>query len=136
MPATVLLAVLALSAAAEPSSPLLLADGARTSYRIVVHRDATAPERHAAEELSRFLREISGANFAVDEITDVSAAPAASIRVGQGAAAGLVGLEDFGLGAEGYVLRTRGPTLAIAGGRPRGTLYGVYSFLEDVLGCR
>ena len=27
-------------------------------------------------------------------------------------------------------------TIAIAGGRPRGTLYGVYTFLEDYLGVR
>jgi hypothetical protein len=133
----VLLAALALPAAPEQPAPLPLADGGRTPYRIVVHRSATAPERHAAEELGRFLREVSGASFPVDETEDVSAAPAASIRVGPGAAAGLVSPEEIArLGAEGYVLRTRGPTLAIAGGRPRGTLYGVYSFLEDSLGCR
>jgi hypothetical protein len=34
------------------------------------------------------------------------------------------------------VLRSRGPTLVIVCGRPCGTLYGVYSFLEDLLGCR
>jgi len=34
------------------------------------------------------------------------------------------------------VLRTVGDTLYLAGGRPRGTLYAVYTFLEDVVGCR
>lgn len=35
-------------------------------------------------------------------------------------------------------LRSRlwGPHLVIAGSRVRGTMYGVYTFLEDVLGCR
>jgi hypothetical protein len=137
MPPTVLLAVLALSAAPEPSAPVLLADGGRTSYRVVVHRGATAVERHAAEELARYLREVSGATFPVEEIADAGAAPADSIRVGSGAAAGVIAPDEVArLGAEGYLLRTRGRTLAIAGGRPRGTLYGVYSFLEDVLGCR
>jgi hypothetical protein len=40
------------------------------------------------------------------------------------------------LGAEGYVLLTKGKHLVIAGGEPRGTLYGVYGLLEDHLGCR
>ena len=40
------------------------------------------------------------------------------------------------LGPEGDVLRTMGDRLIIAGGRPRGTLYGVYGLLEDYLGCR
>jgi hypothetical protein len=132
----VLLSVLALPAALEQPAPLSLADGGRTSYRIVVHRGATVPERHAAEELARFLHEVSGAFFPFEEIADVNAAPATSIRVGPGAAAGLISPEELAhLGAEGYVVRTRGSTLAIAGGRPRGTLYGVYSFLEDALGC-
>ncbi|MEN6424452.1 MAG: DUF4838 domain-containing protein, partial [Phycisphaerales bacterium] len=41
-----------------------------------------------------------------------------------------------GLGAEGIVIKTVGDDLILAGGRPRGTLYAVYTFLEDQLGCR
>src|SRR5437899_572717 len=137
MPPTILLTLLTLSATPERPTPVLLADRGRASYRIVVHRGATAPERYAAEELAHFLREVSGATFPIEEIADADAAPATSIRVGLGAAMGLITSDEIArLGAEGYLLRTRSPTLAIAGGRPRGTLYGVYSFLEDVLGCR
>jgi hypothetical protein len=39
------------------------------------------------------------------------------------------------LGAEGFVLKTSGRQLLIVGGAQRGTLYGVYTFL-DTLGCR
>jgi hypothetical protein len=39
------------------------------------------------------------------------------------------------LGDEGFVIKTAGGHIVIAGGRPRGTLYGVYEFLER-LGCR
>ena len=39
-------------------------------------------------------------------------------------------------GAEGYVIRTIGERLLIAGGQLRGNLYGVYGLLEDHLGCR
>ncbi|PQP88492.1 hypothetical protein CPT76_09085 [Paenibacillus sp. AR247] len=40
------------------------------------------------------------------------------------------------LGSDGFVIRTAGSRLVIAGGALRGTLYGVYTFLEDYLGCR
>ncbi len=44
-----------------------------------------------------------------------------------------LGLEQ--LGDEGFVIKTIGNDLVLAGGEKRGTLYGVYSFLET-LGCR
>jgi hypothetical protein len=40
------------------------------------------------------------------------------------------------LGADGIVIRTVGDDLVLAGGHPRGTLYAVYTFLEEHLGCR
>jgi hypothetical protein len=41
-----------------------------------------------------------------------------------------------GLGPEEYVIRTQGGRLLLAGGRPRGTLYAVYRFLQEQLGVR
>jgi hypothetical protein len=40
------------------------------------------------------------------------------------------------LGHDGIVLKTVGKNLVLAGRPPRGTLYAVYTFLEDVVGCR
>ncbi len=40
------------------------------------------------------------------------------------------------LGHDGIVIRTVGNDLLLAGGEPRGTLYAVYTFLEDVVGIR
>ena len=40
------------------------------------------------------------------------------------------------MGNEGFIIRTVGKDIVIAGGRPRGTLYGVYDFLERFCGCR
>ncbi len=37
---------------------------------------------------------------------------------------------------DGFILKTHGQKLLIAGGSEKGTLYGVYTFLEDYLGCR
>ena len=40
------------------------------------------------------------------------------------------------LGDDGFVLRTTGNYLLIVGSLARGVLYGVYTFLENYLGCR
>ena len=116
---------------------LLLAEGGATGYAVVVHRGATPAERHAAEELARFLEQISGAKFPLQLAEAPVPEAARAIAVGPEAAAAVIAPPEIGrLGSEGYIYRTRGSVLAIAGGRPRGTLYGVYSFLEDLLGCR
>jgi len=40
------------------------------------------------------------------------------------------------LGHDGIVMKTKDERLFLAGGRPRGTLYAVYTFLEEVVGVR
>src|SRR5205823_10956780 len=65
-------------------------------------------------------------------------APAAAIVIGPGPVAKAVfpevGLEGFG--GEQLTMRTRGGRLLLAGGRPRGTLYAVYRFLQEECGVR
>jgi Domain of unknown function (DUF4838)/Glycosyl hydrolase family 67 N-terminus len=101
---------------------------------IVVAADATEPEQHAATELADFLRQITGATF---KISSPPATGESRLLVGPEAAK--LAAPDFStddLGAEGIVIRTAGGDLILAGGRPRGTLYAVYTFLEDQAGCR
>ena len=101
---------------------------------IVLADDAAEPERHAANELAGFLRQITGATF---EIKAPPAAGQSRLLVGPEAAKSAVA--DFstdGLGSDSIVIRTVGSDLILAGGRPRGTLYAVYTFLEEHVGCR
>jgi len=101
---------------------------------IVLAADASEPERHAATELAGFLRQITGATF---EIQAPPSAGQSRLLVGPGAAKSAAA--DFstdGLGSDGIVIRTIGDDLILAGGRPRGTLYSVYTFLDEHIGCR
>jgi hypothetical protein len=113
-----------------------LAEAGQARATIVLAQDATPAEQTAAAELAAYLKAISGAEFAVDQ-TD-PAAGTARLLVGPSAAARAVlgdALVD-GLGPEEFIVRTVGADLLLVGGRPRGTLYAVYSFLEQDLGCR
>ena len=129
-------ALLLFAPATRIIAAVTLADKAATRYRIVVAADAIPSERYAAEELQRYLERMSGAKLPI--VTD--AEPAASREILLGDNAHLRSLKskiDFtSLGADGFVLRTDGNRLIIAGGMPRGTLYGVYALLEEKLGVR
>jgi len=121
---------------AHPTEILVLAENDSSDYRIVVSHAASPSERHAAVELQTFLERIAGARLPI--VTDTEPPSEHEILVGDSAHLGAAGVAiDFaGLGDEGYVIRTAGSRLIIAGGRQRGALYGVYGLLEEHLGCR
>jgi hypothetical protein len=123
-------------AAARAAERLVLGDGGRSDFRIVIAASASPSEKHAASELQRFLREICGAELPVgDDRTEMTAH---EILVGDSAHLRQSGEKiDWGrLGNEGFVMRTSGGHLILAGGRQRGSMYAVYAFLEEILGCR
>lgn len=100
---------------------------------IVLAPDAILPEQTAAQELADYLGKIVGAPF---EIVKPGGRPKkpAHIFVGPTRAALRLGLTPEKLGPEEWILRPAGRDLIVTGGRPRGTLYAVYHFLEDILG--
>jgi len=104
--------------------------------RIIISESASESTQYAAEELQRFLGEITGAQIPIANDHEPMDGP--EIVVGDNAHLRELGtrIDLAGLGKEGYVLRSVGPHLVIAGPEPRGTLYGVYGLLEEHLGCR
>jgi hypothetical protein len=120
----------------EPPKLTLAAEG-RTPYVITLASDAAPPEQHAAQELAQYLKEVTGAEFAIVAPEDRGDRP--TIAVGPGAVHSVAPeLKLDGLGQDGMVVRTSAPHLILTGGSGavRGTLYAVYTFLEDSVGCR
>jgi hypothetical protein len=116
------------------SSAVTISQDGQAKAVIVIAADAPEPEQHAAKELAEFLGKITGATF---ESVGQAKPDASCLFVGQAAAKWAdEPVSTDGLGAEGIVIRTVGDDLMLAGGQPRGTLYAVYSFLEDQLGVR
>jgi len=122
-----------------PSSAqeLVIAENGKSDYHIVIPEKASEPVRHAADELAQFIREMTGVNLSI-RTEDHQPAAECEILLGNNRRLQELGLEiDWQkLGKEGYVLKTVGKKLVIAGGEPRGTLYGVYGLLEEHWGCR
>jgi hypothetical protein len=130
-------AFLCLTAAfpAFPSERPLLADGGKSDYVIVVQGDAIPAEKTAAFELQSSLKAVTGALPPI-----VEAAPPGAKQIVLGPcpafAAAFPDVDLSALKRDGIAIKTSGDALYLAGGRPRGTLYAVYTFLEDVVGCR
>jgi hypothetical protein len=102
----------------------------------VLAENASPSTRHGAEELQTFLEQMTGAKLPI--VSDQQPQGPKEIILGDNAHLRKLGVTiDFAaLGPEGYVIRTVGEHLVIAGGQLRGNMYGVYGLLEDHLGCR
>jgi len=120
----------------SPEKGLTVIREGRSEYRIVISRHASRSTEHGAIELQRFFHEMTGAVLPI--VSDAMPATECEIVLGKSSRLDSSGIDiDFqSLGDEGYVIRTVGRRLVIAGGDLRGTMYGVYGLLEDHLGCR
>ncbi|MCL2514203.1 MAG: hypothetical protein FWF08_09890, partial [Oscillospiraceae bacterium] len=97
-------------------------------YKILYGKDASPAETNAAEILAGCLKQITGMDYKAEQAEPTGTK---EILIGQ-----ISGLDTSGLGEEGYIIEPEGDTILISGGRPRGTLYGVFHFLENYFGFR
>ena len=114
----------------------LVRDG-KSDCVIVLPDNAVPAEKTAAAELQKYIGQMSGAKIKI-----VSPAEAAQtqrkILIGQSdEIKKLIPDIDFKtMKSDRIIIKTAGDILIFTGSRPRGTLYAVYTFLEDTLGVR
>jgi hypothetical protein len=128
---------LTIALASPKSAPgVLLTRNGKAVSCIAVTSDASAGDRKAAEELQRYIKMISGAELRITE--GVEAKGVRCVWIGSaGHHAGFpIELDWAKLEDDGFTIQLRGNRLFIAGGTKRGSLYGVYTLLEQYLGCR
>lgn len=119
-----------------PRAQIELTRDSQSRYRIILPVHATVHEEKAAQLLQDYLIRISGAVLPI--IKSNQATSAYEIVLGQNER-----LDELtkpvnlnALKQDGFLIRTDSLRLVIAGGNEKGTLYGVYTFLESYLGCR
>lgn len=117
------------------AAPAELVEQGVSDYRIYSSPSALAPEAYAAEVLQDYLARISGCTL---PIVRKASADGKLVYVGfADVPASVLGdVDPKTFGAEEYVIQQSGDVLLIAGGTPRGTLYGVIGLLRDHFGCR
>ena len=120
-----------------PVHALEIAAHGKPDIIILCQPGATPAEQTAARELVSYLQQITGATFQIEDAS-VTNIPKRAIVVGSGPVAQTLFPEIVlnQLGPEEFVMRTKGQRLLLAGGRPRGTIYAVYHFLQEECGVR
>ena len=123
----------------------LVSDGA-SDYTIIVpasswgkdDQTAEGAEYQSALDLQTYIAKMTGVTIPVKKDTDVAITDNEKvISVGMTNREGVSYTVDRdAIGEDGYTIKTSGDTLYIAGGRPRGTGYAVYDFLEKYFGCK
>jgi len=119
--------------AGSSSQRIVLAKDGAAQCVIVLADGAIEPEQTAATELADYLKKVTRAEFTIVKETQETG-KGARIYVGPTKYAKDRGVDCALLGPERWVMRTVDNDLILAGGRPRGALYAVYHFLEDVVG--
>lgn len=121
----------------------LVRDGVPTSA-IVTNGRPSECHVEAARELQEHVRLMTGAELPIFKENELpSPAPEALILIGQGNLVAKHGINTKQMEPETFVVRTDGDALVLVGedggGRKNartGTLWAVYDFLQDQLGCR
>ena len=110
-------------------SELLLIDNGSSGYEIVIPDKADNYEKNSAHELQKYLQLKTGVEVPMSIESKISS----DYRI-------LIGntVEGKSLNAleNEIIIKTQGNDLIILGGDPKSTLYAVYTFLENYLGCR
>ena len=115
------------------TTPMHIAENGETDFVIVTTDGADSCIMNAVEELQTYLEKICGAEFA--HITESGYTGGKAIVVGE-TDLGITDTDPATIGEDGFLLYSNGEQLVILGEDSRGTLYGVYTFLEEYLGVR
>ncbi|MGL4093665.1 DUF4838 domain-containing protein [Agrobacterium cavarae] len=116
-----------------------LAEGGRMSMRVHVGAQEDIITLQAATDLSDFTAKLAGATLPERLSTDEAVAAEPLLVVGRKNAIAKRAFTDAdfnGLGDDGFLIRTFGAHILIAGATPRGNMYGVNWFLDHKLGVR
>lgn len=125
---------------------LTLVDNGTTDYVIIVAAgswgksasSAEGAEYYSAMDLQKYIKNMTGVTVPLKKDTEVPIEQNEKvISVGLTNREGVSYTVDRdAIGEDGYTIKTIGNTVYIAGGRPRGTGYAVYDFLENYFGCK
>lgn len=128
----------ALEPSGDPGPKLRLAGKGEAHYAILLAAAPTTMEEKAAEDLARWLEEMTNASFPivredVDMATDQSfiSIGNTALRKQQIPQEAIPDLKE-----EGYGIFVEGKNLFLIGGDTRGVINAVYALLEEDLGCR
>jgi hypothetical protein len=137
MKATPAILLTLLTVSMSGAGELFLSKDGRSEYVIVLPDSASVVEQTAGRELQEHLEKVTGARLPIVREGETQS-HGKQILVGPSRRALELagGLNPADLGHDGIMMRTAADSLVLLGDAPRGSLYAVFTFLEDVVGVR
>ena len=111
----------------------------KCDYSIVIAENASETEEFAAEELAAFINDVTGANLSLKRDNEVAYSKTEKIiSIGKNKLSKKAGitLSAEEVNTDGFAFKNVGDMIFINGYYDRGTLYGVYDFIEKYLGVK
>jgi hypothetical protein len=119
-----------------PQAHAALVKDGTSDYVIVIPNDAIPSEQTAAQELSDYLQQVSGAKLPIVDAKDYTGTSRMlAIGFNDKLPQALKSVTFGKLADDEIIIAASGNTLLLGGGRPRGSLYAVYEYLHR-LGVR
>ncbi|TKG96452.1 DUF4838 domain-containing protein [Puteibacter caeruleilacunae] len=126
-----MLAFMALIFLASCQNQLTISNNGSSNYQIVIPSNATTSDQAAAAALQNYLQKIGNAQLTI--VKDKVPEKEYEICIGN---TNRTNLTHPDLEQDGFTIQTNQKKILIKGGTEKGSLYGVYTFLEDFLNCR
>lgn len=120
----------------EISAPMYIVDDGVSDFVIVTEENPDATTKTAVNELQTYIKKISGTELKAVTENEVTPEDNVIIIGETSLEKGIVDINRSEIAKDGFMLHSDGKHLFIAGSDNRGTLYGVYTFLEEYLGVR
>ena len=117
-------------------TPMYITENGKSDFVIVTADDADECILTAVEELQTYTKKISGAELEYITESRLSDGQKAIVIGETELEKKITSVDRKSIGADGFLLYSNGDYLLIAGGDSRGTLYGVYTLLEEYFGVR
>ncbi len=120
----------------EVTTPMYIVEDGESDFVIVT---ADSPDEcilTAVGELQTYVKRLSGAELEYITESEYNDGDKAIIVGETELEAQITQVDREAIGADGFLLHSDGTHLLIAGGDSRGTLYGVYTLLEEYFGVR
>ncbi len=115
---------------------MVIVDNGVSDYYIVTSENPDKCINTAAKELQTYIRKSSGAELEIITESKLSENSKAILIGETELEKEIVDIDRSSIKADGFRLYSDGKYFVIAGADSRGTLYGVYTFLEEYLGVR
>ena len=118
------------------TTPMYIVENGKSDFVIVTEDNPDECIQTATDELQTYIEKISGAELECITESELEEGEKAIILGETEIEKDIVAINRAEIKADGFRLYSDGDYFIIAGADSRGTLYGVYTFLEEYLGVR